>query len=69
MLFRSLLLFLPSLAVAVRRLHDVGRSGWWLFIMLVPLFGFLLLLFWWVQPSEPRDNAHGPSPYPLLPVR
>jgi uncharacterized membrane protein YhaH (DUF805 family) len=63
-----LLLFLPSLAVAVRRLHDVGRSGWWLLIMLVPLFGFLLLLFWWVQPSEPRDNAHGPSPSPLLPA-
>ena len=64
-----LLLFLPSLAVAVRRLHDVGRSGWWLLIVLVPFFGFLLLLFWWVQPSEPRDNAHGPSPYPLLPAR
>lgn len=57
-----LLLFLPSLAVAVRRLHDVGRSGWWLLVIFVPLFGFLLLLFWWVQPSEPHANAHGGNP-------
>lgn len=61
-----LLLILPSLAVAVRRLHDVGRSGWWLLIMVVPLFGFLLLLFWWVQPSQPAQNAHGLPP--LLPA-
>ncbi|MFG1294335.1 DUF805 domain-containing protein [Xanthobacter variabilis] len=63
----SLALFLPNLAVGVRRLHDVGRSGWWLLIMFIPLIGFLVLLFWWVQPSEPRDNAFGSAPYPLLP--
>ncbi len=62
-----LLLILPSFAVAVRRLHDVGRSGWWLLIVFLPFIGFLVLLFWWVQPSEPRDNAYGPSPLPLLP--
>ncbi len=60
-----LALILPSLAVAVRRLHDVGRTGWWFLIMFVP-FGFFVLLFWWVQPSEPRPNAYGP---PLLPAR
>lgn len=59
-----LALFLPTLAVTVRRLHDVGRSGWWIFIMLVPLFGLLLLLFWWVQPSQHQTNAYGPSPLP-----
>ncbi|MFG1479950.1 DUF805 domain-containing protein [Xanthobacter sp. V4C-4] len=64
----NLLLFLPALAVTVRRLHDVGRSGWWVLIMMLPAIGFLLLLFWWVQPSEPRDNAYGPAPYPLLPA-
>ena len=57
-----LALILPSLAVAVRRLHDVGRSGWWLLIMFVPLFGLLLLLFWWVQPSEREANRFGPPP-------
>lgn len=61
-----LALILPSLAVAVRRLHDVGRSGWWFLIVFVPFFGILLLLFWWVQPSDPRPNAYGP---PLLPAR
>lgn len=61
-----LALFLPTLAVAVRRLHDVGRSGWWLLIAFVPL-GIFVLLYWWVQPSEPRGNAHGPAPQGLLP--
>lgn len=57
-----LALILPSLAVAVRRLHDVGRSGWWLLLMFVPL-GIFVLLFWWVQPSEPRPNEHGLPPF------
>lgn len=60
-----LLLFLPSLAVAVRRLHDVGRSGWWLLLLVVP-FGFLFLLYWWLKRSEPRPNAHGMPPLPAL---
>ncbi|WP_454917840.1 DUF805 domain-containing protein [Xanthobacter sediminis] len=64
----NLLLLLPALAVSVRRLHDVGRSGWWVLIIFLPLIGFLVLLFWAVQPSEPRDNAYGPAPYPLLPA-
>ena len=55
----TLALLLPVCSVAVRRLHDVGRNGWWLLINLVPLIGFLVLLFWNVQPSEPRDNAWG----------
>ncbi|MBB6306526.1 DUF805 domain-containing protein [Xanthobacter tagetidis] len=56
-----LALFLPSLAVAIRRLHDVGRSGWWFLILFVP-FGFFVLLFWWVQPSERMANRFGPPP-------
>lgn len=60
-----LLLFLPSLAVAIRRLHDVGRSGWWFLIAFIP-FGILVLLFWWVQPSQREPNAHGLPP--LLPA-
>ncbi|MFG1347473.1 DUF805 domain-containing protein [Xanthobacter autotrophicus DSM 431] len=61
-----LALILPSLAVAVRRLHDVGRSGWWLLIAFIPL-GVFVLLFWWVQPSQREPNAHGLPP--LLPAR
>lgn len=46
-----LLLLLPALAVGARRLHDIGRSGWWQLLMLTGI-GYLVLLFWWVQPSE-----------------
>ena len=44
-------LLLPALAVATRRLHDIGRSGWWQLLMLTGI-GYLLLLFWWAQPSQ-----------------
>lgn len=58
----SLGTFLPSLAVGVRRLHDTGRSGWWLLLPLIPLIGALVLLYFFVQPSEPLSNAYGPRP-------
>lgn len=43
---------LPSLAVGARRLHDTGRSGWWLLIGLVPIVGTLALLFFFIQPGS-----------------
>jgi uncharacterized membrane protein YhaH (DUF805 family) len=55
-------ILLPSLAVAVRRMHDAGKSGWWLLIQLVPLFGTLVLLYFLVQPSQPGANAFGAAP-------
>jgi uncharacterized membrane protein YhaH (DUF805 family) len=51
-----LALLLPNMALAVRRLHDIGRSGWWLLLMLIPLIGPLVLLYWYVQPSEDGPN-------------
>ncbi|KZL05451.1 Inner membrane protein YhaI [Pseudovibrio axinellae] len=48
----GLAFFLPNIAVAVRRLHDVNRSGFWLLIAFIPLLGGLLLLYWFVQPSD-----------------
>ncbi len=57
----ALAIFLPSLAVAVRRLHDTGRSGWWILIGLVPIIGFLVLLVFYVMDSGP-DNQYGPNP-------
>ncbi|MDE5726616.1 MAG: DUF805 domain-containing protein [Duncaniella sp.] len=57
----SLGLFLPSLGVMVRRLHDTGRSGWWWLIALTGI-GALLLLYWLVQPSQPVPNKYGEVP-------
>ena len=52
----SLALLLPALAVGARRLHDIGRTGWWQLLMLTGI-GFLVLLYWWVQPSDGSANA------------
>ena len=53
---------LPTLAVAVRRLHDTGRSGWWLLIGLVPVVGAIVLIVFFVQDSEPGENQFGKNP-------
>lgn len=58
----SLVLFLPSLGVAVRRLHDRNKSGLWLLIILIPLLGGLILLFWFVQRGTIGSNNYGPDP-------
>jgi uncharacterized membrane protein YhaH (DUF805 family) len=50
----SLILLLPALAVGARRLHDIGKSGWWQLIMLT-VIGLLLLIYWWAQPGENDD--------------
>jgi uncharacterized membrane protein YhaH (DUF805 family) len=58
----SLAVLLPGLAVSVRRLHDIGKSGWWLFIALIPLIGAIWLLVLTVTDSQPGDNEYGPNP-------
>ena len=58
----SLALLLPGLAVSARRLHDGGRSGWWLLIGLVPLVGVILLIIWYVGRGEDGPNRFGPDP-------
>jgi uncharacterized membrane protein YhaH (DUF805 family) len=55
-------LLLPSLGVLVRRLHDTGRSGWWYFIVLVPLVGGILLIVWLATEGTKGPNAYGPDP-------
>ena len=55
-------LLVPSIAVAVRRLHDTTRSGWWYFISLVPLVGGIILLVYFVSDSTPGSNEYGASP-------
>lgn len=58
----SLFVLIPGIAVAIRRLHDTGRSGWWLLLILVPFVGAIVLLIFFVQDSEPGANEYGYNP-------
>ena len=58
----ALALLIPSLAVGARRLHDIGRTGWWLLIGLIPLIGLIVLLVFFFTDSQPGNNEYGPSP-------
>ncbi|WP_248924586.1 DUF805 domain-containing protein [Paenibacillus hamazuiensis] len=57
-----LAVLLPSLAVGARRLHDTGRSGWWLLICLIPLIGAIILIVFTCQDSQENENSYGPNP-------
>lgn len=59
-------LVIPSLSVSVRRLHDTGKSGWMLLIMLIPCIGFILWLVWMIEDGQAHDNAYGSVPTNLL---
>jgi uncharacterized membrane protein YhaH (DUF805 family) len=61
----SIAVFLPALAVTVRRLHDTDHSGWWVLLGLIPVIGALVLLWWYIQPGTEGDNRFGPPPAPL----
>ncbi|MGV1011119.1 MAG: DUF805 domain-containing protein [Flavobacterium sp.] len=58
----ALAVFLPGLAVSVRRLHDVGKSGWFYFIALIPLVGAIWLLVLFCSEGEPGENQYGANP-------
>ena len=58
----ALATILPTLAVSVRRLHDISRSGWWVLISFVPVVGSLILFVFHVLPSTQGSNAYGPQP-------
>ncbi|WP_125717440.1 DUF805 domain-containing protein [Pseudoalteromonas rubra] len=58
----ALAVIIPSIALSIRRMHDTGRSGWWILISLVPVIGPLVLLVFYVMDSTPGDNDYGPNP-------
>ena len=62
----SLAVLLPSIAVGVRRLHDLDRSGWWLLLGLIPLIGAIVLIVWFVGRGTPGANRFGPDPLGLI---
>ena len=64
----SLALFLPSLAVGVRRLHDIDKSGWWILIGIIPIVGWILIIVWFCTDSK-ADNKYGPNPKTGRPAR
>ena len=57
----SLAVFIPYIAVGARRLHDIGKSGWWQLILLIPIIGVILLIIWFVTDSK-EDNQYGANP-------
>ena len=61
-LILSLATLLPSIAVSIRRLHDIGRSGWWFLLFLVPIIGWIVLIVFYCTKSQDEENLWGPAP-------
>jgi uncharacterized membrane protein YhaH (DUF805 family) len=58
----SLAVIIPSIAVTVRRIHDIDRTGWWILINLIPLIGAIVLLVFAVTDGTPGSNRYGANP-------
>jgi uncharacterized membrane protein YhaH (DUF805 family) len=58
----GLAILVPAIAVTVRRLHDIGKSGFWIFIEFIPLIGWIWLLILLAQEGMPGPNEYGPNP-------
>jgi uncharacterized membrane protein YhaH (DUF805 family) len=58
----GLLLLLPALAVGARRLHDIGKTGWLMLLWLIPVIGWIVLIYWAVQPTQSEANKYGEPP-------
>ncbi|WP_424944722.1 DUF805 domain-containing protein [Aliiroseovarius crassostreae] len=54
---------LPAIAVTARRLHDIDRSGWWMLIGIIPLIGWIIMIYWLVQKGTEGPNRFGPDPF------
>lgn len=72
----SVMVFLPSLAIGVRRLHDIGKSGWWFLLSFIPFIGVIILIVFLAKKGNPQANAYGspdgisdiPVPVPPAPA-
>lgn len=58
----GLAIILPMIAVGIRRMHDINKSGWWVLINLVPLIGSIWFIVLAIKDSEPQSNQWGPCP-------
>lgn len=66
--FYALAVFIPHMAVIVRRLHDTNHSGWWVFITLVPVVGLIVMIIFLVIDSDPVENQYGKNPKDIVAV-
>ncbi len=57
-----LVIALPTLGIAVRRLHDIDRRGWWVLLILLPVIGWIILIVWYCRRAKPGPNRFGPDP-------
>ena len=62
----GLAVFIPGLALAIRRLHDTGRTGWWMLLGFLPVIGIIILIVFFVTDSQPGSNPYGPNPKDTL---
>jgi uncharacterized membrane protein YhaH (DUF805 family) len=62
----SLALVLPTLGVSIRRMHDLGKSGWWILINLIPLVGSIWYIVLAATEGQPAANQYGPDPKQTL---
>jgi len=54
-------LIIPNIALSIRRFHDIGKSGWWMLIFIIPLIGFIAMIYFFTRPSEgPNQYGEGP---------
>lgn len=58
----SLAIIIPSIAVGVRRMHDIGKSGWFLLLGLIPLIGWIILIYFYAKEGDAGPNQYGPNP-------
>lgn len=61
-LIYAIAIIIPSIAVQVRRLHDIGKSGWYILVSVIPIIGGIMMFIWMVTDSEPSENEWGPCP-------
>lgn len=58
----SIALFVPSIALATRRLHDINRSGWWQLLAIIPIIGWIIVIIWYATDSDAGSNQYGENP-------
>ncbi len=58
----SSIVFVPTIAVSVRRLHDIGKSGWYFLVGLIPILGWIYIIYLYVQEGESGSNQYGEDP-------